>query len=139
MEHKIKALIEFEVTDKNGEQVPFETYMTGYDSMKKEFPEITVNVASGLQFKSVGNPETNYNQKFMNAHPLELSFDKEESIKLREILKEAQRDYGFSIEEDHSNTFTSFYIVPHTTSFANTFYHIGIMIWKEILSKRKKG
>jgi len=142
MEHVIKAVIEFEVTDRDGEQVSFETYMTGYDSMKKEFPEITVNVPSGLQFKSIGTPETNYNKKFMSQHPLELSFDKKECDKVLEVLKRAQEDHGFSIETNHRlspNTFVDFKIIPYTTNFASTFYHIGIMLDREILSKRKKG
>ena len=139
VDHKIKAVIEFEVADKDGEAVSFDTYMTGYNLIKKEFPEITVTIPSGLQFKSVGKPDPNYKKHFMAEYPLGLSFYGDEIQRVRDILAETQRDHGIDIREEVQGKNTNFYVTPLTTNFAQAFYAIGIIIEREILSKRKKG
>lgn len=75
--------------------------------------------------------------------PLELCFTTREAIKVEKALKEAFRTDGFTYTKQKDvktkyGQYWRFEITPYTTNFARTFYHIGILIERTVLSERKE-
>lgn len=81
--------------------------------------------------------------KVIEHFPLELCFTTREAIKVEKALKEAFRTDGFTYTKQKDvktkyGQYWRFEITPYTTNFARTFYHIGILIERMVLSQRKE-
>lgn len=78
------------------------------------------------------------NKEFLKYHPLTLIYYGDEAKIFRKILKEANRSYVFACEEEKDDGCVIFNVCCPTTSFATAYWHLGILIEKNLLSKRKK-
>lgn len=78
------------------------------------------------------------NKQFIYNYPLELSLPEKESEALRQVIKEANESYVYDvIEKTGVNTeygqYTDFYITCPTTTFAQAYFHFGILYAKNVL------
>lgn len=78
------------------------------------------------------------NKQFIYKYPLELSLLEEESEALRQVIKEANESFVYDVEEkigvktEHGQ-YTDFYITCPTTTFAQAYFHFGILYAKKIV------
>jgi len=78
------------------------------------------------------------NKQFIKNYPLELSLLEKESEALREVIKEANESFVYDVvdkigvETEHGQ-YTDFYITCPTTTFAQAYFHFGILYAKTVL------
>lgn len=78
------------------------------------------------------------NKSFIENHPLELCLPSKESKALRKILKEANQNYVLECKETlgvkpDGVQYYNFEIHCPTTSFANAYWHFGLLYAKHVL------
>lgn len=78
------------------------------------------------------------NSEFLKKHPIELSLTEKESEALRQVIKEANESFIYDVVETVGvNTeygqYTDFYINCPTTTFAQAYFHFGILYAKSVL------
>lgn len=81
-------------------------------------------------------------KQFLNTKPLKLHFYNEEIELARQALKKCGESYILDITElpgipEHNEQ--KFEIVCPTSNFQQAYYHIGVQIDKDVLSKRKEN
>lgn len=78
------------------------------------------------------------NKQFIYNYPLELSLPEKESEALRQVIKEANESFVYDVVEKigvktTEEQYTDFHITCPTTTFAQAYFHFGILYTKSVL------
>lgn len=78
------------------------------------------------------------NKEFIKKYPIELGLLGKEARALRKVIKEANESYVYEVIEEKGvktkfGQYYNFYIYCPTTSFANAYFHFGILYTKHVL------
>lgn len=78
------------------------------------------------------------NKQFIYNHPLELSLLEKESEALRQTIKKANESFVYDVVEKigvktEYGQYTDFHISCPTTTFAQAYFHFGILYLKNVL------
>lgn len=78
------------------------------------------------------------NKKFIENHPIELSLLEKEAEALRLVIEKANESFVYYSEEKTGvktkhGQYTDFYISCPTTTFAQAYFHFGILYAKHVL------
>lgn len=79
------------------------------------------------------------NKQFIKNYPLELSLPKKESEALRRVIKEANESFIYDVVETigvktkEEEQYYDFHIICPTTTFAQAYFHFGILYAKSVL------
>jgi hypothetical protein len=83
------------------------------------------------------------NKEFIQNYPLELSLPEKESEALRQVIKEANESFVYDVVEKvgtktDEDQYFDFHISCPTSSFAQAYFHFGILYAKDVLPIWKK-
>lgn len=78
------------------------------------------------------------NKQFICNYPLELSLPEKESEALRQVIKEANESFVYDVIEtigvkNTEEQYYDFHISCPTTTFAQAYFHLGILYSKTVL------
>jgi hypothetical protein len=78
------------------------------------------------------------NKQFLENHPIELSLLEKESEALRLVINEANESFIYDVVEKTGvkteyGQYTDFYISCPTTTFAQAYFHFGILYAKYVI------
>lgn len=82
-------------------------------------------------------------EQFIKHFPIQLSWPEPCAVLMREVLKEANESYVIIYREEkgihcHGHQYYDFFIYCPTTSFAQAYYHIGILSGKKVVPAWRK-
>lgn len=76
------------------------------------------------------------NTEFIESKPLELSYKIEYAQAVRDVIKRANESFVYEVTEEIGKSYVNFYICSPRTTFANAYFHLGILMCEAIREKK---